>query len=370
MSKGRVLTKEDAKAAALGGTVLGGGGGGSRKDGEKMGLQALETGTVNLVSIDKFAPEDILLTVSAVGAPAAKYACALPADYVRVVELFCEAFHCNPAGIITNECGGNATMNGWLQAATLNLPLVDASCNGRAHPTGLMGALSLQKQSGFLSQQAAVGGDQRRNCHIEITTTGTLEKASSFIRLASVEAEGLVAVARNPVCVAYAKKHAALGAIEQCIQLGKTMYTAKKNGQSISRSAADFLGGEILIEGLIEKLQIETHGGFDVGHLQIRGAERSLELTFWNEYMTLEDSGQRIGTFPDLLMTFSVETGLPLSSAEIREGMNVQVLHTKSSYLYLGSGMHDRELFKVAEKAVGKDIISHVFKNKGDFIWH
>lgn len=356
------MTEEDTAFAALGGAVLGGGGGGSRQLGEKMGIKAVQTGTVKLVPLDALDPDDILLTVSAVGAPAAKHACAGPADYVRAVERFIECFGICPAGIITNECGGNATMNGWMQAAALHLPLVDAPCNGRAHPTGVMGAMGLQRQRGFVSQQAAVGGSAERGSYVEMVVSGSLAKASSLVRLASIEAEGLVAVARNPVSVRYARENAALGAIAQCIALGKTMLKLQEKREDIPAGVADFLHGEICMEGCIRDLKLETRNGFDVGCFTVTDRNRSLEMTFWNEYMTLEAGTERIGTFPDLLMTFEAETGLPVSSAEIQEGMDIKILHVDSSNIHLGSGMRDPALFKPAEEAVGKDIISYVFK--------
>lgn len=365
-----ILTEEDATAAALGGTVLGGGGGGSRRLGEKMGIQAVQTGRVRLLPIEALSPDAILLTVSAVGAPAAKNACASPTDYVRAVERFIECFDVRPAGIITNECGGNATMNGWIQAAQLQLPLVDAPCNGRAHPTGVMGAMGLHLQAGFVSRQVAVGGSKACGSYIEMAAAGSLTKASGLVRLASIEAEGLVAVARNPVPASYVKKNAAPGAIARCIALGKKMLKLQKENKDIPAGAADFLQGEICMEGCIRQLQLETRKGFDVGSFTIVREDCSMEMSFWNEYMTLETGEKRIGTFPDLLMTFEAASGLPISSAEIREGMNIKILHVSSKNMQLGAGMLDPVLFEPAEAAVGKDIRSYVFKNKEEIVWH
>ncbi len=35
------------------------------------------------------------------------------------------------------------------------------------------------------------------------------------------------------------------------------------------------------------------------------------EMTFWNEYMTLEKDGERYATFPDLIMTLDAKTARP-----------------------------------------------------------
>jgi uncharacterized protein len=360
MKSSRILTKEDAVAAALGGAVLGGGGGGSRFLGEKLGLQAIDIGTVELVSIEEIPDNAVLLTVSAVGAPAALNACVTAADYVNTVRRFAACFDCEPDGIITNECGGSAALNGWIQAAALHLPLVDAPCDGRAHPTGVMGAMSLQRQKGFVSRQVAIGGNRAKGSYLETIICGSLEHASQMIRYASMEAEGLVAVARNPVTAAYAKEHAAIGAIEQSIALGKTMMAAQNKGIDIAASAAKFLDGVVCMTGRIQHLKLETKHGFDVGTYQVTNELQSVELTFWNENMTLTLHGVRLATFPDLIMTFLTDTGMPVTSAEVRENMKITVIYADKCYLRLGSGLRDKELYIAAEQAVEKEIISYL----------
>jgi len=360
MSYSRILTKQDATAAALGGAVLGGGGGGSRFLGERLGLQAIDTGTVKLVPIEEIPDNAILLTVSAVGAPAALNACVTDTDYVNTVQRFAASFDCKPAGIITNECGGNATLNGWIQAATLHLPLVDAPCDGRAHPTGVMGAMSLQRQKGFVSRQVAIGGNRAKGSYLETIIRGSLEHASQIIRCTSIEAEGLVAVARNPVTAAYAKEHAAIGAIEQSISLGKVMLAVQNQEADIVASAVNFLHGVICMTGRIQHLKLETKNGFDVGTYQVTNERQSVELTFWNENMTLTLNDIRLATFPDLIMTFLTDTGMPVTSSEVRENMKITVIYTDKCHLRLGSGLRDKELYIVAEQAVGKEIISYL----------
>ena len=72
------LTREEIDAAILGGCLLGGGGGGSMEKGRLLAAEATRLGGVNLVDIDDVDPEVVLLTCSAVGAPAARDACASP----------------------------------------------------------------------------------------------------------------------------------------------------------------------------------------------------------------------------------------------------------------------------------------------------
>jgi hypothetical protein len=70
--------------------------------------------------------------------------------------------------------------------------------------------------------------------------------------------------------------------------------------------------------------------------------------------MTLEQEGERLGTFPDLIALMDLSTGLPLPSANLQEGQKVLVILVPKGKLILGAGVKDPELLKEAEKVVGK----------------
>src|SRR5699024_1538268 len=123
----------------------------------------------------------------------------------------------------------------------------------------------------------------------------------------SVKAGGLVGVCRNPVNLQYIKENAALGGITQAMELGEVLFNASE-GPARVQAVANHLGGQVIHEGEVTEFALEKKGGFDVGIVQLE----ELELTFWNEYMTAEVHGKRLGTFPDLIMTFDVVTGLPV----------------------------------------------------------
>ena len=156
-----------------------------------------------------------------------------------------------------------------------------------------------------------------------------------------------MAVARNPIDAAYVKKNGAPGAVRQAITVGKAMLGAQtQGGSAMIEAAAEVLGGDIVEIGVVDKVELVTEGGFDSGRIVIG----SFELTFWNEYMTLEKDGTRLGTFPDLIMTLDKTTGMPVSSADIREQQNVAILNVPRSNLLLGAGMFYPELFVSTEK--------------------
>lgn len=355
--KGMRLTEKELKNALVGGTILGGGGGGSAAKGEKYAKIAVSYNDLRLVDIEDIPEDEILLTASLVGAPAAVNQFLYPADFAKTIELLQANSDVKIGGIITNENGGEATVNGWLQASMLGLPLVDAPCNGRAHPTGVMGSMNLHKQKDYVTMQACVGGNPDTNSHIECFFTGSIEHTSKMVRLASIEAGGLVAVARNPVTAAYAKENCAVGGVSHAIKLGEVYNKGLETSvEQAVKDACEFLGGKVLGKGAVENFKLETTGGFDVGYATVDG----VSLTFWNEYATADKNGERVSTFPNLIMTLDAKTGVPVTTAMLKEGLEVYVITTDKKNLCLSPTMFDPELLQTVEDIVKKDIVKYI----------
>ena len=273
--------------------VLGGGGGGDPKKGRKYAEIAVDYTDLRLITIDDLEEDDVLLTASLVGAPNAANQYMTPKDIAKTVEILQKNCDFHIGGIITNEQGGEATVNGWLQAAVTGLPVVDAPCNGRAHPTGVMGSMNLHKIPDYTTVQACVGGNPDTGNHIECFFEGNIDHTSKMVRLASIEAGGLVAVARNPVKVSYARQNCAIGGVSFAIETGKAflkgLETSVEEGVN---SLCTVLNGRILARGPVQNFSIETTGGFDVGYATVDGCD----MTFWNEYATVEKDGERLAT--------------------------------------------------------------------------
>ncbi len=361
------LSLDDLRACVLGGAILGGGGGGSRRLGMELGTMALEAGSVELLSPNEVSNDLTLITCALVGAPAADAACVRPVHFLRAVELLLAnlGLSRDEVGLITNENGGAATVNGWYQAAKLELPLVDIPCNGRAHPMAIMGAMGLENRQGYLSKQAVAGGDDQTGRYLELTLSASLDLASRAVRHLAQEAGGLVAVARNPVDAGYAKEYGAPGAIAQAREIGRAWYSQDHPRQRIETAMA-VINGRTIAEGVVKAVDLETRGGFDVGKAVIdispavppTGPRESqgqyMEVPFWNEYVCAMVGPDRCGAFPDLIGIFGSD-GFPVSSAELADyrGRHVYVTVAPAGCLRLGEGVRSGSYLRDVEKAVG-----------------
>ncbi len=348
------LDKKIVEYAVYGGAVLGGGGGGWIEDGLQIGRLALDIGQPELFTVEELTDDATLITASLVGAPAAKDKFVKPIHYSRALEILSQKIGKPIQGIITNENGAGTTVNGWFQSAVTGIPIIDIPCNGRAHPTGSMGSMNLSEQPDYISHQAAVGG--QGSSYIELSISGSLDKTSTLVRKASIEAGGLVAVARNPVTVAYAKAHGAPGAIQQAIKVGEALLSHV--GEAAIDAVVRTLGGVVVTEGTVTDFVLETAGGFDVGTVTIND---SYELTFWNEYMTIEKNGERFGTFPDLIMTLDARTAEPIVSAAIQKGQQIAVIAVPKEKLLLSSTMRNEKLMKPIEEIINRSILEYIF---------
>lgn len=357
------LSEQEIEALVVGGAVLGGGGGGGVEGGRRRTELALKMGPVEILDIDQLEPDDWLLTVSGVGAIGTKRTFTAPAYSVRAVQLMLKHSALPIRGLIASEVGGAGVAHGWLPGVVLDLPVVDAPCNGRAHPSGTMGSMGLTTREDYVSLQAAVGGDPSRGEYIETFVKGQLSTVAKLVRYASVLAGGGVAVARNPVRAAYVKEHGAPGALKQAMEVGKAILARQAGGgEAMAEATAQALGGKIVTQGKVEAKKLDVAGGFGVGRVVVRGDDSAAyELTLWNEYMTLEREGERLGTFPDLIATLALDTGLAVGTGRIEEGKRIAVLYVPKDKLILGAGMKDPHLFKDVERAIGKEVIKYSF---------
>ncbi len=350
----RKLNAEAMSAAVAGGSVLAAGGGGWVDHGLMVGGAAVNYGEPKLVDLDELPESATIATVTAIGAPAARDWKMRPRDYVRALELLMQQLDEPVVGTITAQNGSSTTLNGWIQSAVMGTFVVDAAGDGRAHPTGKMGSMGLAADPEHETVMTAAGGDERAGRYLEVVTRGGVARTANVLRTAAVESGGFIAAARNPLPASYIRKHAAVGAISYALNLGEAMIsTEKRGGEAVMRTVADTLGGRLLARGPVSGLNLKTRGGWDIGGFRL---DDGIELSFVNEYMTVESGGERLATFPDLITTLSPQTGRPVSIAQLREGTEVCVLVVGKERLPLGEGVKEPSVYPEVEAMLGKDL--------------
>lgn len=358
----RELGPRDVEAAIAGGSVLACGGGGWVEHGQLVGKTAISYGTPRLASLDELDDDDLVFTVTAIGAPAALDWEMRPRDYVRAAELLMAKLDRKPVGTITAQNGSSTTLNGFIQSAVLGTVVVDAAGDGRAHPTGKMGSMGLARQPEFRTVMTAAGGNRAQGRYLEVVVEGQVAHCADVLRTASDRSGGFISAARNPLPVSFLREHSAVGAISYALTLGERMLAAQSlGGVAVVDAITSTLGGSIVARGRVESLRLETIGAYDVGGFRLSDGA---ELTFVNEYMTVERDGERVATFPDVITTLSPVTGLPLSIANLRDRRETEalVLAVDKSKVPLGAGVKEPSVYPEVEAMLGGvDLQSYAF---------
>ena len=344
----------------MGSQILGCGGGGDADEGFSTATEAIGKGTVELITMDELlarGEDGIIVTISGVGSPASEEAYYGPEVYPVILDALQNKVQKKIIGFIACEIGGSSSFEPFIPAALMNVPVIDAPCDGRAHPLGVMGALGLEKK-GEPVWQSAAGGKAENNKYIELLVSGSVESASNLVRNAAAEAGGAVAVARNPVTKDWLKDTGAAGAYAQAMHLAEVWSKTGTTSQKV-QYLADALHGEVVCHGTISDFQLITENALDNGSFTINGNKKCL-LHFFNEYMTLDIDGERHSTFPDVMITVDASLGTILTTADIQNGRDVYLITARRENIIIGRGLRYRAAYERIQDIIGVNLTDYV----------
>ncbi|WP_237690571.1 DUF917 domain-containing protein [Paenibacillus caui] len=359
----RELTMKDVQAAVKGGSVFASGGGGWVDHGLEIGGAAVAVGRPKLASVDEIPDDAIIITTTAIGAPAGTEWEMWGLDYIKAVQLLMENYDGKIYGVMTPQNGMSSSINGWLPAAALGLVVVDATGDIRAHPTGKMGSLGIASSLDYETIQVVVGGKRATGSYLELVVKGTPAKTSNILRVASDMSGGFIASARHPLPASYIKQHAAIGGISMAIELGEKIMAAEPQGaEAVIDTICKSTRGEVVGVGEVSAIDVKYSGAFDIGTITIDVPGNPMTIHVMNEHMAVDDSkGNRIATFPDVITTLSAETGQPVSVGHLKPGMKIAIFHIKKDFIPLSSSVKDRSVYPEVERVLGIDLMSHAF---------
>ncbi|NPC58549.1 S-methyl thiohydantoin desulfurase domain-containing protein [Caenimonas soli] len=350
---GTRLSKEDVWPAVLGGVVLSAGGIGRERAlrDRSFGEMAMAHGSLEVVAASALKGDDEILVATGVGAPGQGGHLPNAGHSVLAARQLVEAAHARPLGVIPGHVPG---LYAWAMAAALGVPLLDAACNGRGHPTVKMGSLGLASRPDVQLYQSGVGDK------VGITVHGNTVITSALMRAASVQNGGLIMACRGPLPASLVIEAGALGAISYQLALGRAIIDAGASACVVIEAVLDQTRGRILAEGEVISNTVEYREGFDVGQVAVRSASGSrVALGVCNEYMFAEAEGIRVATFPDLLATLDPMTGGVLAIRELQPGAPVVVIATSKRNLPLGSGIFDPAVYPDVEAAMGAELAKY-----------
>ncbi len=347
-----LLDERRLRELVYGGAVLGAGGGGSIEAGLAAGREALALGSPRLVRIDELSPTTLIATLSIVGSMGGMSGAQPHPQHGLALRQLAKLEKKQIAAVIASEVGPQAVTYGWRESATAGIPIVDAPCNGRAHPLGVMGSLGLNRKTSHVAGVVAIGGNTGRANYVHLSLRNSATKAGKMIRDAAATAGIPLAVARNLLPASYVKTHAAIGGLKYAAQVGAIVLREMKHGlDRLLHQLVRFMGGRILFAGRVDSVSLTEAHGFTLGHIRLQdrpGSECAVGVC--NEYLVLRKGRKNLATFPDLITIFDFESSCPLASPQVKPGMRVALLGVPRSHLKLGSTMKDRSLLIPIER--------------------
>jgi uncharacterized protein len=345
------LTVEDISPAIVGGMLLSAGGSGRSRVAKdtRFGEMACALGPISLLPIDQVDHHADVLVATAVGAPGGGRQLANPDHSISAARQLIEMSKATPDAVIPGHVPG---MYGWLIAAALGIPLLDAACNGRGHPTVKMGSLGLSSQPDFRLFQSGVGDN------IQIAVYGNILLTSHMMRAAAVQNGGLIMACRGPLQASLIRSAGALGAISYQLALGRAVLGAGSSGNAKVEAALASTRGRLLAEGSVVANSVTYREGFDTGEVTVRCAnsQKEIILGVCNEFMSAEADGERISTFPDLIAAMDPKSGDVLAVSELLPNTPVVIFAVSKRDLPMGSGIFDPSIYPDVEHTMNTEL--------------
>lgn len=359
-----LLDLDAARAAVWGGLVLGAGGGGL-EEGLASAEAVLRLGRPRLASLEELDARAGLVISTSVGAPGADRGLVQPSHRVRAMASLRSSLPPGEPPVVGTMSShpGAWIAETWVHAALdSRLVVADAAANGRGHPTVEMGGLGLAGRADVLVTQAAVGG-ATTGPTLEVVASGPTNQVASVVRAAAVEVGGLIAACRGVYSVGFCREAAAGGAVSLSIAVGRSVLDALGRGpDAMVEALGRALGATVLAEGRVRRHTTDQRGGFDVGTLVVEGPGAPTEVAICNEFLTAERAGERLASFPDLVVVLDGDDGRPVPARGSEPGTPVVVLAAGRERIPLGAGVRDRSVYRQVEDMVGRPLADYAFR--------
>ncbi len=323
------LNETDIRNVIVGATLLGGGGGGSIQNGfdllDKYKEEPGREVSLELIDPSEMAENAYMAVTAGMGAPKALIGVDFTPyalnSYNSLVDMAAKMgrelkYSC------AVEMGGFNTFVPMLISMVGKLPFIDADGAGRAVPA--LDTLLLHVNGCDTSPLAMADKDNNR---VEIVMADARNAALAEI------------LGRN-TCISFGMISGLSGwmldkkQVEDCIATG-TITLAKEYGALLSAytgegNVFDYLAkhkdAKAICSGEITKVDIITKDGFDYGVVYIKGDDgKEYTIPFQNENLVITQDAKPILTAPDIIAFYDKGGKLPLTNADVKEGMKVDI---------------------------------------------
>lgn len=325
------LSIEDLVNVARGAAFLGTGGGGDPYIGRMLSTSAIqEFGMPEIIEPNELADDALVLTIAMLGAPTVLSEKGASGDDVDLAIKKMEKYLGKKAdALMPIEIGGVNSMIPIMAAARCNLPLVNTDGMGRAFPEIQMVTFNVY---GVTCTPATVTDEHLNSLIIE---TETAKRAEDLVRVSSIEMGCSVILSSYSMTGKQVKDYGVHGTLTMALEIGRAIEKGRKVGEPVEalvsylRTTPYYNQCKVIFDGKITDLRREVTNGFTIGHCSLAaldGSDRTLEVTFQNEFLIAKEDGLVRAIVPDLICMVDRETAEPIPVDSLKYGQRIKVL--------------------------------------------
>ncbi|HTK93609.1 MAG TPA: DUF917 domain-containing protein [Verrucomicrobiae bacterium] len=323
----RPIPLEDIESLAIGAWILGTGGGGSPYLALLNMRQLYRKGvTCHLMDASELDDDDMVAVVSNMGAPlVGQERLTDPKTMALAVTMMEEYLGKKFRALMSLEIGGGNSIQPFMGAAMLGLPVIDGDCMGRAFPEAQMTSFAIHD----LRMYPLTLADVRDNA-VVVARAASWKWMERISRKACVEVGSIASTCKAPRTGKEIKECAILGSTTKAIGIGRAVQAARKTHRDPIEAVVQQEGGIKLFVGKIHDIARRTTEGFLRGTAAIEGLDEcrghTFRLAFQNEFAVgWVDDVPRVMT-PDLICVLDTVAGDAIGTETLRYGQRVTVI--------------------------------------------
>jgi len=352
----RPVSAAEIESLAIGAWILGTGGGGSPYLALLNMRKLYREGTVvSLLDPMDLADDARVAVVSNMGAPlVGQERLTDPRTIAHAVRMMEEYRACRFDAVMSLEIGGGNSLQPFMAAAELGLPVVDADCMGRAFPEAQMTSFAIHD----LRMYPLALVDVRDNAVI-VAQAASWKWMERLSRTACVAVGSIASTCKAPRTGKEVKECGILYSTSKAIRLGQTVQAARRAHRDPIEAIIEAEGGRLIFTGKIADVARRATEGFLRGTATIDGLGddrgRRFELAFQNEFAVgWLDGVPRVMT-PDLICVMDSVSGEAIGTETLRYGQRVSVVALPAPAVLLTP----KGLEHVGPRAFGYDLAFH-----------
>ena len=323
----RPVGGDEIESLAIGAWILGTGGGGSPYLALLNMRQLYRNGVAcRLMDASELADDDLVAVVSNMGAPlVGQERLTDPKTMALAVTMMEEYLGRKFRAVMSLEIGGGNSIQPFMAAAMLDLPVIDGDCMGRAFPEAQMTSFAIHD----LRMYPLMLVDVRDNAVI-VAQAASWKWMERLSRKACVEVGSIASTCKAPRTGKEVKECGILYSTTKAIRLGQTVQDARRRHQDPVQALVDAEGGRLLFRGKMRDVARRTTEGFLRGTAKLDGLDdfrgSSFELAFQNEFAVGWLDGRPRVMTPDLICVLDSVSGDAIGTETLRYGQRVSVI--------------------------------------------